>query len=124
MPIIHISCIDIKSTIDNVSSCIYNEDMKILRTPFQFEWDKGNSGKNLAKHNVSDVECEEIFFDYHKRILKDVLHSGEEERLLIIGKTKKDRTLFAAFTIRSHKVRVISARDLNNKEHYLYEEKN
>ena len=88
-----------------------------------FEWDSGNKGKN-QKHKVKDEECEEVFFDYNKKILKDALHSGKEKRYLLIGRTKKKRLLFLVFTIRKDKVRIISARDLNQKEYKLYEEKN
>lgn len=87
-----------------------------------FEWDKGNSGKN-KKHHVDDSEAEEIFFDQRKYIFKDTIHSGREKRLRIIGKTKNGRLLFVVFTIRGKKIRVISARDINKKEVYLYEKK-
>ena len=98
--------------------------MKIVPRPIQFEWDKGNAGKNYDKHKVTNQECEEAFFDPKKKMFKDILHSGEEERHLLLGKTKLARTLFIAFTIRGNRVRVISARDLNKKELALYEEKN
>ena len=39
----------------------------------------------------------------------------------MIGKTKKDRLLFIAYTIRNSYIRVISARNLNTKERPLYE---
>lgn len=95
--------------------------MKVLRIPIEFEWDKGNQGKNL-KHRVTDADCEEVFFDHRKKIAKDIIHSGSEERFILIGKTKYDRLLFIVFTVRKHKVRIISARNLNKKEKYLYEE--
>jgi len=89
----------------------------------EFDWDKGNRDKNLKIHNVSDEECEEIFFDPSKKILKDILHSTNEGRYLLIGQTKLKRLLFLVFTIRKNKVRIISARNLNKKEKYLYEQK-
>ena len=97
--------------------------MRVFREPIEFEWDKGNEGKNLLKHKVRNEECEEVFFDPEKRILRDPLHSDTEKRHIIIGKTKKRRILFLVFTTRRKKVRVISARDLNAKELYLYHEK-
>lgn len=87
----------------------------------EFDWDKGNKDKNLELHNVSDEECEEAFFDPKKKILKDILHSTEEERHILIGKTKLKRILFLVFTIRRNRIRIISARDLNKKEKHLYE---
>jgi uncharacterized protein len=95
--------------------------MIIIKQPIQFDWNKGNSKKNFVKHNVSDNECEEVFYDARKKILKDKLHSQKESRYLLLGKTKKKRLLFLVFSIRNKKIRVISARDINNKERSLYE---
>lgn len=92
-----------------------------IRKLVEFVWDKGNEGKNRLKHRVTDKECEEVFFDKKKKIFKDKLHSGKEERFRIVGKTKRQRLLFLAFTVRGRKIRVISARDINKKEVYLYE---
>jgi len=97
--------------------------MRVFREQIEFEWDKGNADKNPLKHKVRNEECEEVFFDPEKRVLRDPLHSGKEERHIILGKTKKQRILFIVFTTRRKKVRVISARDLNTKELYLYHEK-
>jgi len=97
--------------------------MQKLGQPLKFDWDQGNINKNSAKHDVTDEESEEVFFDKHKTILKDPLHSGKEERYIIIGQTKAERLLFVAFTFRKNKVRIISARDLNKKEYYLYEKR-
>ena len=94
----------------------------LLSKPISFEWDKGNRGKNEQKHQVSDEECEQVFFDPGKKIYPDPLHSGEEKRYILIGQTKRTRVLFIVFTLRRHKVRIISARDLNRREQKLYEE--
>ena len=94
--------------------------MKVNTTAFEFDWDAGNSGKNI-KHGVEDWECEEVFFDQRKVILSDKVHSLAEDRHILIGKTKHERLLFIAFTIRRGRVRIISARDINIKEKYLYE---
>jgi len=96
--------------------------MKVFKKPLEFSWDKGNIGKNL-KHNVTDKEAEESFFDKRRKTFRDRLHSNGEERFRIVGKTKKGRLLFIAFTMRGKKVRIISARDINKKEVYLYEKK-
>ena len=86
----------------------------------EFEWDKGNIGKN-AKHGNEDSECEEAFFDVRKVILKDALHSQKEPRWVLLGKTKKGELLFVVFTKRAKKIRVISSRIANRKEVPLYE---
>lgn len=94
--------------------------MHALAEPLEFQWDTGNSGKNLKKHRVADTECEEVFFDENKKVLNDVLHSEAENRYLLIGMTQLGRLLLVVFTIRKEKIRIISARDLNRKERNLY----
>ena len=97
--------------------------MKILKRALAFEWDHGNRGKNFKKHKVTDQECEEVFFDPEKKILRDPLHSGREERFILLGKTKQERMLFVVFTVRKDNMRIISARDTNKSEKHLYEER-
>lgn len=96
--------------------------MEIFEKTIVFEWDGGNRDKNFIKHCVTHEECEEVFFDPHKRLFKKVLYAGTEERHLLIGCTKDQRLLFVVFTLRGKRIRVISARDLNRKERKLYEE--
>lgn len=96
--------------------------LELFKNPLEFEWDRGNKEKNLVKHGVANVECEETFFDPHKRVLKAVFHvgiAGREKRYVLIGRTKTERILYVVFTVRRDKVRVISARDLNRKERGL-----
>lgn len=93
--------------------------MTIWPEPLCFEWDEGNRNKNWIKHKVSNEECEEVFFDPRKRLLKEVFHSSKETRYLLLGHTFRGRALFIAFTLRGANVRVISARDLNRKERKL-----
>ncbi len=95
--------------------------MVVLAQPFAFEWDGGNKGKNFRAHRVTDEECEEVFFDERKKMLKDAPHSQKEARHILLGRTKNNRVLFIVFTLRRHAIRVISARDLNKKERALYE---
>ena len=107
-----------------LDNCIYRViqlGMKVFREPIEFEWDSGNIDKNLIKHRVRDEECEEVFFDPGKRMLRDAVHSANEERHILIGKTKGQRALFIIFTVRKKKVRVISARDLSKKELRAYQ---
>ena len=98
--------------------------MKLLKQPLEFQWDQGNQKKNVTKHGVTNQECEEIFFDKNRKILKDKPHSTIEDRYIVVGRTKSERLLFAIFTLRGRKIRVISARDLNKKQesHLYYEE--
>lgn len=95
--------------------------MRLDRGALEFEWDKGNSGKNRG-HGVEDPEAEEAFFDQRKKLFRDTLHSAAEERFILLGKTKKERLLFVAFTRRGGRIRIVSARDMKRKERPLYEE--
>lgn len=94
--------------------------MVVITEPIEFQWDKGNIDKNQKKHEVSEKEAEEVFFDKKRLTFKDHVHSDKEERHRVIGRTKRKRLLFVAFTIRNKKVRIISARDTNRKEAKLY----
>lgn len=87
-----------------------------------FEWDHGNSDKNWFLHEVTDGECEEIFFNQPLLIATDHKHSQTEQRQYALGRTDTDRWLFIAFTIRYSYIRVISARDMNNRESRKYAE--
>lgn len=95
--------------------------MRVDKKPIEFLWDRGNSVKN-TKHNVTDGESEEVFLDKNKKTFTDTVHSQHEERLRVVGKTRKGRLLFVVFTKRDIKIRIISARDVNRKEVSLYEE--
>lgn len=87
-----------------------------------FEWDDGNSNKNWYLHNVSDSECEEVFFNQPLIVLLDASHSTKEVRHFALGRTEADRLLFVAFAIRNECVRVISARDMTRRETRRYAE--
>jgi len=73
--------------------------MLLIKKPYQFVWDKGNKNKNLIKHKITNNECEEIFFDKEKKMLKDRIHSKNEDRFVILGKTKNNKLLFVVFTV-------------------------
>ena len=94
----------------------------VLSFAEDFEWDEGNIKKNWARHRVSHIECEEIFFNRPIIVRKDKPHSTNEDRYFVLGKTDAGRLLFIVFTLRSNKVRIISARDMNRKERKIYEE--
>lgn len=87
-----------------------------------FEWDSGNEFKNLMKYNVTNAECEQAFFNQPVIVFDDTKHSSLENRWYLLGRTDQDRYLFIVFTIRKNLVRVISSRDMNNKEREIYNE--
>jgi hypothetical protein len=91
--------------------------------PLEFDWDEHNKNKNWEKHKVKFSECEEGFFNKPLKTFYDIMHSQDEIRFIALGKTDENRILFIAFTIRSKKIRVISARDMSRKERKIYVQK-
>lgn len=97
--------------------------MRIIPEPLEFQWDHGNTLKNLIKHGVTTHEAEEVFMNEPFITVADSAHSNAyEQRFQGLGKTKTGRKLFVAFTIRNKKVRVISIRDMKRKERSAYEQ--
>jgi uncharacterized protein len=86
-----------------------------------FEWDIGNITKNWDKHDVSTAECEQLFFNKPLIAKRDRKHSNLENRYYVLGRTNMNRLLFAVFTVRNDKIRVISARDMTVAEIERYE---
>jgi len=89
---------------------------KILENCTGFEWDDANITKNWEKHEVSTVECEQIFFNKPLIVKRDSEHSKIENRYYVLGRTNMNRLLFAVFTVRNDKIRIISTRDMTVPE--------
>ncbi len=89
---------------------------KILSNCTGFEWDQRNITKNWDKHSVSAGECEQFFFNKPLIVKRDSEHSQFENRYYVLGRTNIDRLLFAVFTVRNEKIRIISARDMTDSE--------
>jgi len=89
-----------------------------------FEWDEGNSRKSVEKHDVGQIEAEQVFFNDPLLIIEDVSHSSCENRLHALGRTDAGRLLHISFTLRSggKLIRVISARAMHRKERLRYEQ--
>jgi uncharacterized DUF497 family protein len=88
-----------------------------------FDWDGGNSRKNADKHDVSQSQAEQIFFNEPLLMVADDRHSSSEQRVHALGRTDDGRLLHVTFTLRSDAtlIRVISARDMNRKERVHYD---
>jgi len=91
-----------------------------------FNWDEGNARKSAEKHDVSQPEAEQIFFNQPLLLLPDLKHSQYEPRFHALGKTNNKRQLHITFTLRFHAegklIRIISARDMHRKERSIYEQ--
>jgi len=86
-----------------------------------FEWNPNKAASNLNKHGVTFDEATTVFQDTLSLTIDDPLHSADEERLIIIGMSHKNRILVVIHTEREDKVRMISARNATNHERRYYE---
>lgn len=89
----------------------------------RFDWDQWNVQKNEQKHGVSRLEAESAFFDPNYRLFRDKVHSRTEERYILFGRSLENRVLMIGFTLRTNKVRIITARAASRKERKIYEKK-
>ena len=86
-----------------------------------FDWDEANAPKIWEKHDVSPMECEQVFFNLPLVAGHDEKHSGTETRYFVLGQSDAGRRLFVVVTVREDRLRVISARDMSRKERKVYE---
>ena len=91
---------------------------------FVFEWDEAKALANERKHGVSFDEAKTVFGDAYALYVPDGPHSWDEERLIIIGRSERQRHLFVVYVDRSDvTLRLISARRATPRERRAYEEK-
>jgi uncharacterized DUF497 family protein len=86
-----------------------------------FEWDSQKAKINQKKHGVSFDEASTTFKDPLSLTIDDPLHSNDEERLVHIGLSYKNRVLVVVHTERGDNVRIISARKACKNERKYYE---
>jgi uncharacterized DUF497 family protein len=87
-----------------------------------FQWDASNSEKNWRRHDVTQAECEQVFFNKPLIVTTDPKHSETEARYFVLGRTDAPRELAVVFTIRGTQIRVISARPMSRRERRQYEQ--
>jgi uncharacterized DUF497 family protein len=85
------------------------------------EYDEQKASKNLKKHGVSFKEAKEALYDPFALVMDDE-DSIDEERYLLLGKSKKERVLMVVYALRyEDTIRIISARKATGKEKSEYE---
>lgn len=85
------------------------------------EYDELKASKNLKKHGVSFEEAEEALYDPFALVMDDE-EAIDEERYLLLGKSKKERILMVVYAVRyEDTIRIISARKATGKEKADYE---
>jgi uncharacterized DUF497 family protein len=89
----------------------------------RFEWDPQKAARNLAKHGVPFEEAATAFGDPLGRVKSDPRHSVDEERLVLLGLSRRQRLLAVMFAERAEAIRIISARRATSHERRDYEQR-
>jgi uncharacterized DUF497 family protein len=85
---------------------------------FDFEWYSEKERIIAEKHGL-DMETVKAIFDDPGRIIQyDQAHSGSEDRWQILGMA--NGVLFAVYTERGEKIRIITAREATPEERRVY----
>lgn len=88
----------------------------------EFEWGEAKASSNLKKHCVSFEEAQTVFSNPLAVIFDEEAHSVEEQREIIMGHSQLNRLVLVAFTERSSRIRIISARLATRQEREDYEQ--
>jgi len=87
-----------------------------------FEWDDKKAKSNFIKHGISFEEASTAFGDELSITIEDPLHSDNENRLVLIGKSINQKTIVVIHLEKTDSIRIISARKATKKEYKFYEE--
>lgn len=109
---------------------IFGQELANARTGFSrrlvdsmnFDWDAKKARKNLRDHRVSFSDAVSVFRDPLSVTVPDPDHSLDENRCIIVGRSKSGQLLMVAHADRHDSVRIISARTLTPSERRQYEE--
>jgi hypothetical protein len=88
-----------------------------------FEWDDAKAAQNLASHGVSFQAARLAFSDAFAVVREDRRQNYGEERFILLGMVQ-ERLLAVSYSMRSERVRLISARFAEPQERRRYHEEN
>ena len=86
-----------------------------------FEWDSNKAASNLVKHGIRFEEAATVFGDALSITISDSAHSQTEARVVILGRSHRERLLVVIHTERGDSIRIISARLASRRERKDYE---
>jgi len=88
----------------------------------RFQWDPVKGEGNRQKHGVSFDEAQSVFYDEYAVQFYDEVHSGREERFLLLGLSNETRVLLVCHCERDsgETIRIISAPKATKKERENY----
>ena len=84
------------------------------------EWDPKKAASNFRKHRVRFADSVVVLEDARAITLRDL--EEDEERWVSIGSDSIGRMVVVVYTIRAHRIRIISARRATRQERNQYEE--
>jgi len=90
--------------------------------PPGFTWDQRKAHENTRKHDVSFVAAAGVFDDPAGLLEADPVHSEDEERRRLIGRSSQGLVLLIVFVERRDTIRIISARLARRSERIRYEQ--
>jgi len=85
----------------------------------EFEWDPNKATGNLRKNGDRFAEAVTVFEDDAMPTMPD--DDPDEERFVALGMGSLGRILVVVYTIRGHRIRIISARKATRRERSQYE---
>ena len=106
----------------NSYTCFESLTKRGVKLAINFEWDDKKARSNFLKHNISFEEAATAFGDDLSITIEDPLHSHNENRLILIGKSVNNKTLVVVHLEKTDCIRIISARKATKKEYKFYEE--
>jgi hypothetical protein len=83
-----------------------------------YEWDDDKNKINIKKHGISFNEAKTAFDDRNSKLTADIKHSYDEERFILLGRSKNLGILVVCYCCRENDTitRLISARKANKAE--------
>jgi uncharacterized DUF497 family protein len=84
----------------------------------EFEWHSEKGRLIAEKHDINMDEVKRIFDDPFRIEQYDTIHGGLEDRWQTLGMA--DGVLFAVYTERGKKIRIITAREATPEERRIY----
>jgi uncharacterized DUF497 family protein len=82
----------------------------------RFEWDEANI-EHLARHQVIPAEAEEVFASRY------IVYKSRNDCFIALGQTEEGRFLTVVFARKHSFIRVVTARDMDEKERKLFKRK-
>lgn len=87
-----------------------------------FEWDENKNQINKQKHGIAFEEAKTVFYDEQALLEYDELHSENEDRFRILGRSDEGKILLVVHCIREETIiRIISSRKATSREKVGYE---